>query len=521
MANSYDEVPYTSHPFPQSHPNRLATIAHLHGMTPAPLAKARVLELACSSGGNIVPIAEQFPGCSVTGVDASERAIREGNERVKRSRLENVKLLCADILQVEEQLEEYDYIIAHGVFSWVKPEVQQKILQLCSRHLSSSGVAYVSYNAYPGWRFRGTIRDVMCYRARFFDDPEAKLRESRALVDFLASAAPQANSPYGMLLHQELDSLKKKEDYYLFHEYLEEENRPFYFHEFCELAAGTGLQYLGEADFSMMSVNNLPPEIARRVADISGDVIQQEQYMDFIRNRMFRQTLLVHANHELSRPPQLSRLMSMSVATNAQPEQPLSDLHSGERVTFRRAGSTMTTSSPLVKAAMLHLAKVWPRWTSFDELLRAARAKLSEVPTFVDARRDQQDAETLAAPLLRCYATTHVDLAIDPLQPRLDLQESPRASRWARALAEESSTVTNLWHELVQLSDVERHLLEALDGTRNRQAIVQVLVEKVQQGSLVIRDQGELVLDPQHIHQLVDGSIDGHMAQIRNKGLLL
>src|SRR5436190_23362618 len=89
---SYDEVPYKSYPYPQSHPDRLATVATLFGMEPPPLDNCRVLELGCCSGGNLIPMAERFPGRRFVGVDYSQRQVAEGQATLKELGLENIEL---------------------------------------------------------------------------------------------------------------------------------------------------------------------------------------------------------------------------------------------------------------------------------------------------------------------------------------------------------------------------------------------------------------------------------------------
>jgi SAM-dependent methyltransferase len=166
--DSYDEVPYDSYPFAQSHPFRLATQARLFGMTPTHPRRARVLELGCASGGNLLPLAEVFPEATIVGLDASARQIEQGHEAIRVLGYKNIELRHANILDIDESLGTFDYIIAHGVYSWVPDDVQRKLLDICSKNLAEQGVAYVSYNTFPGWRLRGMIRDLMSYRARFF-----------------------------------------------------------------------------------------------------------------------------------------------------------------------------------------------------------------------------------------------------------------------------------------------------------------------------------------------------------------
>lgn len=556
---SYDEVPYDSYPFPQSHPNRLATIASLLGMSPAPLATCRVLEMGCASGGNLIPMAAAMPEAQFTGIDASKRQIEQGTKIVDDLELRNIELLHLDILNFQKQFSkssvhdasdcrtQFDFIICHGVYSWVLDSVQDQILEICAEFLSPHGVAYISYNTNPGWRMRGMVRDLMSYRANFFETADAKTQEARALLDFLAAAVPTDNNPYGLLLNSELEMLRNKADHYLFHEHLEEHNEPLYFHEFVKRAAAKQLQYLGEAEFSMMAASNFPPNIeamVRRLASngtpnfetvaASGkprvsreqrpsdelDVIQLEQYMDFVRNRMFRQTLLCLQDAPIHRESAPQRLLGMYVASSAAPAESIQDLNTRETVVFRRPGSSLTTSDPLVKASMTLLREAWPAPVLFEDLVTRAIENLCAGPLLVDSDKFHQDAMRVATPLLNCYATGHVDLYVEPFSFSLSIDEFPAASSLARRQVKRAASVTTLLHDTTRLNDLERRLLPLLDGTNDRAALVDALRADVAAGKLVLRDKGSPVTSEDRIAEILDDMISRQLAAIAQRGLL-
>lgn len=159
--NEDGRVFYPSQPFAASHPDRLATIATLYGMKPAPVDRCRVLELGCADGGNIIPMAEVLPASELVGIDVSETEISTGGETIRALALDNIRLEMADILDIDASLGRFDYVICHGVFSWVPDEVQDKIFAVCRQNLADNGVAYVNYNTYPGWHVQGMIRDML------------------------------------------------------------------------------------------------------------------------------------------------------------------------------------------------------------------------------------------------------------------------------------------------------------------------------------------------------------------------
>src|SRR5262245_31623646 len=175
-ATSYDEVPYESLPFAQTHPDRLDTVATLFGMRPAGADRCRVLELGCAAGGNLIPMALSLPQSRFLGIDQSARQIADGQKIVEALGLTNVELKQLSITDVDAGFGAFDYIVCHGVYSWVPATVQDKILEVCATNLAPQGVAYVSYNTYPGWHMRGMLRNIMCYHARRFDDPSGARR---------------------------------------------------------------------------------------------------------------------------------------------------------------------------------------------------------------------------------------------------------------------------------------------------------------------------------------------------------
>ena len=191
-------------------------------------------------------------------------------------------------------------------------------------------------------------------------------------------AVGKESGPYSMLLKSELELLRKQPDSYLYHEHLEENNEPIYFFQFAERAKAKGLRYLCEAQLSVMVLSNFPPEIEKAIRRVAADTINIEQYMDFVRNRTFRQTLLCH-EEVMPRYHLQPRILSpFHIACSATPATPPLDLHSqdGQIFKFDGAEATLTSRVPIVKAALACLGEAWPAFLSFDDLLKRASAKL-------------------------------------------------------------------------------------------------------------------------------------------------
>jgi methyltransferase-like protein/predicted O-methyltransferase YrrM len=472
-ASSYDAVPYSVGAFPQTRPDRLATIATLFGMTPARPSRCRVLELGCAAGGNIIPMATADPHSQFVGIDLSPRQIAEAQATARELGVRNLDLRALDILDLPADLGTFDYILCHGVYSWVPPQVQDKILDICSNNLSPQGVAYISYNCYPGWHARGAIREMIWYHTEQFADPAVRVRAARGLLAFLAKAA-QDDSGYGVMIRQELAILLATPDTYLLHEHLEEFNEPLYFHQFVGRAADKGLQYLGEAYIGAMVAGKFGPQTEEILRKISPDLLHMEQYMDFLRNRMFRQTLLCHAGLKLDYAVRGETVTNFYVATTARPAPLPAGAAPDAAQEFRTEGKpTLTTSDPLMKSAMTCLAEAAPLPLRFDDLLAAARARLADSAPADSPETSRQ----LATRLLNCHLSGLVEFSISPPAFTTKLADRPLASPYARLRARDGGKIVNVRLESINLSAPSRLILQHLDGHHDRAALIDLVVQ--------------------------------------------
>ena len=515
---SYDRVPYTSLSYSETHPDRLATIARLFGMSPPPVTDCRVLEMGCASGGNLIPMAYSLPGSEFVGVDLSARQIALGKEMVRAAGLSNVTLRELDIRRIDAGMGQFDYIIAHGVYSWVPTDVRDHVLRVCRENLAPNGVAYVSYNTYPGWHMMNIVRDMMRYHTREVDDPREVVKRARELIGFMAGAVPDGNNAYGAflrmydrMLHEQRETSKGGDDSFILHDELEEVNAPVYFERFVAHAEQHGLQYLSEAQYHKTFPGEFPPQVRAGLEQLARDRIEFEQYLDFVRNRTFRQTLLCHQEVSLRRTLRAEDMAGFYVASRARPVAASPDARAGVVEQFRsRDGATLSTDHPVTKVAMAYLGEVWPRAVRFDALLNQARATLGAQATS-DA---EQDARALAANLLRAYGYSDQLVEWHVYEPpfTVDIGERPLASPIARLQARERFTVTNLRHERVRLDALSRRLLLCLDGSRDRQRVVECVLAGVRAG------EGQSV---EELRDTLAAEVDAAMHWLADAALLI
>lgn len=186
-AADYDSLPYESTPFAETHPAHLAALGRLFGLDCAAPQRCRVLELGCASGGNLIPLAWHLRQSQFVGVDLSPAQVEAGRALSHELGLDNLQLHAADILDFEPAGGPFDYVIAHGLYSWVPQAVRERILKLCAGHLAPHGIAYISYNTLPGWRMRGMLRDMLLYHIGDERRPQQRLERAGELFDLLES----------------------------------------------------------------------------------------------------------------------------------------------------------------------------------------------------------------------------------------------------------------------------------------------------------------------------------------------
>lgn len=461
----YDVVAYPSGARSSSHLDRLATPALLMDMRPAPITACRVLELACGDGGNLIPMAVSLPGSEFVGIDLATSAIDRGNEAIRDLGLANVTLRHGDLMDPRLELGTFDYVIAHGVYSWVPQPVRERILAIIRDCLAPHGVAFVSYNAMPGGHLRQMIRDMLRYHTRDIDSPTDKLTQARAFLSMLAKTPGEPGDVYRQILGTEAGRAALSHDASLFHDDMADVNDPSYFTDFVDAAASHGLQFLAEADFFEMSIDFLPPDVRGVLARVaSQDLVMKEQYLDFLKCRRFRQTLLCHKEVELDRSVHLDRVRRFSFVSPAREAD--ASVESAARQFRHPNGSNVTTEDPLAHAAFRALAAAYPRQLAFDALLAESAVALANPP----------DPELLAEILFRACTAGVLAFTLHGSGIAYEPPGRPRASGWARRQAPSSEAVTNLLHETVRIEgELARSLLTLLDGTRDTPALTRDL----------------------------------------------
>ena len=298
----YSELGYKSMPFPYTTPATLEAYAALVGVSAPNPKTARVLELGATYGGNIISQALFNPDATFVGIELSQEQVEKGNEVIANAGLTNVSLVQSDIASIGSEIGTFDYIIAHGVYSWVDDGVKDALLRLIDEHLAEDGIAYISYNTYPGWHTMDEVRQLMMFSNR--DKAQFNHTEKVLHGKTIGSIVGSQILKYDNLKERNskflgaLRSVLQKDEYYVGHDHLEPNNDPVYFYQFNDHLEAHNLAYLCDADLTLSMVRSFDADIADTLDKLAlNDHVAQEQYLDFMLDTTFRKSIICKAKH--------------------------------------------------------------------------------------------------------------------------------------------------------------------------------------------------------------------------------
>lgn len=525
---SYDEVPYSPFTFGYTSPFHLKTIGKIFGLNTPPLETARVLDIGCGLGTNMLNFAEVYPKSHSIGVDLSKTQIELGQKTINELKLKNIELKALSILDLDESYGKFDYIVCHGVYSWVPEEVQNKILKVCNKLLNMNGIAFISYNTLPGWNMQKTIREMMMLHSNLFNTNQDKLQQAKLFLKFINDSLENSTTPYSSFLQNETKLLQAYTDSYVLHEYLGEINTGTYFHQFMDKAYKNHLNYLGDASLPSMFLGNLPAKASEKLQAID-NIIRTEQYMDFITNRKFRSTLLCHRETNINRNIGFDNLKDLYTSIDIRPVTPENqvDLTSEqENVSFyydRLPEPFISTTSSIMKAILYVYSENIANPISFEQVAEKALKKLGKykLNNFLVAL-EQHFVKFIFQGYLKIFSSKPHSITT--------ISEKPKASELARYQAKYAHfhnpntviSITNRLNDMIGVEAYEKYVLEILDGKHNIGDIKASLLEKFTSKILTARnDKGEEISDPKLLKEFTDYIVSVTLEKFRINYLLV
>lgn len=466
LAESYNTFPYDSHAFKWCAPAYIRAVAYLYGVDLPPVHNARLLEIGCAAGGNSLPFAFMYPDAHIMGIDISNAQISEGQRLVEQAQLKNISLQTMCMSELPDELAPFDYVIAHGVLSWIPKASQLQIFKAIAKSLHSGAGAYLSFNTYPGWRARETLRDLMLWHSRDVEEIQDKVDRAREVIPFLEEGVSSHNllQPAKEYLAAQLPHCESQ-DYYLAHEYLELHNNPLYFKQMIELAEQANLRYVGDAEPKIECAEYY--DLAEnkefiKLRSSARTAIEQQQYLDFAVGRSFRKSLLTSTQHpqQAFDSPDFSRLVDLLFAGSF---EPLADDTLKPVKTYQVFDKELAIECPIMQRMLALLQQSWPRPVSGRDLLRV-----------VDSQTQKKLAEHALTQLFMQFPL-EMSRSYEDLPACLqDLYHGliPGAVILMTARYEGSSSIAefNAWHSSStgELNETELFVIKALDAKESR-----------------------------------------------------
>jgi trans-aconitate methyltransferase len=467
--------PYKTFARKETHPARIGALARLYGINAAPADRCALFEIGCGDGGNIIPLAAQYPQSSFLGIDLDDGLIEQGRAEIANLGLTNIELIVGNIAQYKPSSASYDYVICHGVYSWVSPDLQREILNRSVAALAAHGVFFVSYNTLPGWRQRGALRDILRVGASFVENEDDVVRLENAMA-FLALIVEQSSSitPY---VREAAERLKSSEPSYLVQEFLGEHNSAQMFTDFMRDARGAGLQFISESRVVMMSSEDLSPQLNEVLTALDDNIVAREQVIDIVRNRMFRETLLCHESLQIDRGLSSATFKNLTFLTSYIPDDTsANDEVSGVRLIERYSGRDISAPAGECAEMLKVLAACGPQGANFEAL----------------RERSGVDEHECLRTLFTLWKTGFVEALTVPIS---SCRERAEVSPWARKQAVSNVRVTSALHESFNLSAEERAVLAQVIAPMTFAALETLLVasyprERVEKLIAAVREKG-------------------------------
>ncbi len=475
-SNPFDVVPYEALGIPYTLPAHLSLCSAWHGGPKTKVETYRAIELGCGIGGNLIPMAYYQRDCSFLGIDYSKRHIECARETVAELGLDNIHFELCDIRDLGDGIgkinqamgkaasEPFDYVIAHGFFSWIPEDARAAVMTFCRGYLSLNGIAYICYNTMPGWAMRGVVRDALLRSptVRSATLPNQAIEAKRTASNMLEDL-PTREFAFGALLGHELERIKGCDPFYIQHEYLAENNEPFWFADFAALADRYELDYIAEALFCRTE-GQIPASVKEALSRRDYAWVDREEATDLLCNRQMRTSILCRRDAQRSELTHRELLNEVSIATRlpAQSE----DIKLGEGISELFDGEDdmdISLEFSLSKAAVLILNEFWPLGLTFKELYERSEQMLLECRIPMPSNgREKLEEEIIS---LFSYGQLHLRLTT-PAVPKPH-QHYPVAHSLVQFEVRKRNTLSTPYHTMLFNEGDFTELIRMLDGSHS------------------------------------------------------
>jgi SAM-dependent methyltransferase len=304
----YEKQAYPPMSHPLSDPAVTAVAARIAGLDVPHPRRARILEIGCCSGHNLIPLAQRWPESRFTGIDLAVRSIAGARDRAARAGLGNVEFHAVDLREFAPTDGPFDFIIAHGFFSWVRDDAKAALLVFCHKHLSANGIATVSFNLECGWKPRLPV----IAKARAIQ--QAGGVDEVSALEILKSVTPPDAPEIAII-----DDMLAKGAAILPFDDFSPVNDPWPLDRVVRAATNAGLRWLGESDPGENLPSELSEEFLVELRNQVRDPLAYQLAVDEALGRTFRSGVLCRADAAVAQRLSLEKALEFSVRAGEPP----------------------------------------------------------------------------------------------------------------------------------------------------------------------------------------------------------
>src|SRR5438270_3710728 len=306
------DIPYLRDFKPMLAPAWLDHVALVAGVEPPARRNGFAwCDLGCGQGVTAAILAATHPSGIFHGIDAMPAHIAHARRLAAAAAIPNLQLQAVDFAAaIDLELPQFDYIVAHGVYSWIGLEAQRAMREFIDRRLKPGGLVYLGYNAMPGWArdlpFQGLLRE---FGRTFPGDTFERFTGAAGRARALASAG--VASLAASFIVKELQ--ERPEDYppaYLVHEFMPPAWQPLYVTELRRDMAAIGLEPVGSATLGENLDWMVLDDAARQTLAAISDPDARELVRDYYLDQRFRCDVFARGNRQLGSGERAGRLHS-------------------------------------------------------------------------------------------------------------------------------------------------------------------------------------------------------------------
>jgi len=464
MKSDYDNSPYVGCILSQLSPDSLAIGSIWSKEQRKPIINnSRYIELGCGDAANLICLAFYHSDMAFVGVDNSSRGIESANKISNELGLDNITLFVEDVHEFREDRYQSscDFIVSHGLYSWVSVETRIFILKICQNKLTQQGLAYISYNAEPGWSTRKLVRETLLQSPAVQDaNIEDKANEAIKLATKLLEELPSRDYAHAALLGEELERVRDGDPSYVFHEYLTEHNEGFWLKDFVAHAKKYGLDYICDAQPRKHEGAEYT-NIKKSLAEQEYSLVDQEQTADLLCNRTFRASILCREDCERIETSKEELIQEFYIASSLKTASDTFDLTEGiVEVFLDERNYEITLDEPISKAAAFLLSTQWP-WGDRLDILFDKASNLLESNRF---SVKQNDYDILTKELILLYEAGYVDFRMNEPPHYSEMPSKPKLHALAEYELEQQRPLTSPYHLPVLFEDEMLEIVKAVDG---------------------------------------------------------